>query len=58
MVNGAMKERTTTLELDERGRVTIPQPTRKALGIDGREAIVEATIRYDENENENETGGV
>lgn len=43
-----MATATTTVEMDERGRVTIPQPTRQKLGIDGQERTVEVEVRVDE----------
>lgn len=35
------------MKIDEQGRITVPQPVRQALGIDGQEAIVrvELTVR-------------
>lgn len=32
--------------VDKQGRVTIPQNIRKLLGIDGREALVEFEVRF------------
>lgn len=46
-----MDERTTTVEVDERGRLTIPKPIRKALGIDGEQTTAEITIRVEESSN-------
>lgn len=43
-----MKETTTTVEMDERGRLTLPKPTRKALGVEGSSAVVEVTVRVEE----------
>lgn len=34
----------TTVKIDERGRVTIPQGTRVALGINGEEAWVRLRV--------------
>lgn len=36
---------TVTKKIDERGRVTIPDDAREKLGIEGKEAIVEITLR-------------
>lgn len=40
-----MTEATTTAEMDAQGRVVIPQPVRKKLGIDGERATVELDVR-------------
>lgn len=34
----------TTVEIDEQGRLTVPKPVRRALEIDGTEAVVELEI--------------
>lgn len=34
----------TTVEIDEKGRLTVPKPTREALGIDGEEALIQLEI--------------
>lgn len=34
----------TTLKIDEQGRITVPQPVRQALGVDGKEAIVQVEL--------------
>lgn len=34
----------TTVEIDEQGRLTVPKPVREALGINGTEALVELEI--------------
>ena len=45
-----MVERTTTVNVDEQGRLYIPKPVRQALGIEGKEANVEITVKTDEGE--------
>lgn len=40
----AADQATTTIKMDEQGRVTIPGPTRKILGIDGKEAYLRLDI--------------
>lgn len=45
-------ERTTTVDVNDRGRTTIPQPVRKELGFDGEEATVEITVRYQDDSDE------
>jgi bifunctional DNA-binding transcriptional regulator/antitoxin component of YhaV-PrlF toxin-antitoxin module len=42
-----MTEATTTVTMDERGRIIVPQPAREKLGIDGERATVEVAVRYD-----------
>jgi bifunctional DNA-binding transcriptional regulator/antitoxin component of YhaV-PrlF toxin-antitoxin module len=39
---------TTTVEMDNEGRLTIPKPTRKALGIEGQAAIIQLNIEVRE----------
>jgi bifunctional DNA-binding transcriptional regulator/antitoxin component of YhaV-PrlF toxin-antitoxin module len=39
---------TTTVEMDNEGRLTIPKPTRKALGVEGTEAILRLSIEVRE----------
>lgn len=39
-----MAERTTTVQMDEQGRLYIPKPVRKSLGIDGRTATLEIDV--------------
>jgi len=34
----------TTVEIDEQGRLTIPKPVREAVEIDGKEALIELEI--------------
>jgi AbrB family looped-hinge helix DNA binding protein len=34
----------TTVEIDEQGRLTVPKPVREALEIEGTEALVELEI--------------
>jgi len=44
-----MVERTTTtVTIDERGRMVIPKPARERLGIDGEEVNAEVEVRVDE----------
>jgi len=43
-----MSEATTTVQMDKRGRVVIPQPVRDKLGIDGQNATVELTVKTDD----------
>lgn len=47
-----MGKRTTTVEVDERGRLTIPKPIRNALDIDGERTTAEITIRVEEDDDE------
>ncbi|MCX2819565.1 hypothetical protein EGH25_09415 [Haladaptatus sp. F3-133] len=35
---------TTTVEMDEKGRIVIPQAVRKSLGVDGENAILELEV--------------
>lgn len=35
---------TTTIDIDDRGRGTVPQKARQALGVDGVDATLEVTI--------------
>jgi len=42
-----MVSKTTTVEIDEQGRCTIPVEVRKALGFNGDKEIVEITVHYD-----------
>lgn len=48
-----MREYATVLEVDERGRTSIPPPMRKALGIENKRAIVMAVLSVIKEENEN-----
>ena len=41
-----------TVDVNERGRITIPQPIRKALGFDGEGATIELTVRYEDDSTE------
>lgn len=34
----------TTVEIDEQGRLTIPKPVRRALEIEGEEALIQLEI--------------
>lgn len=34
----------TTVEIDEDGRLTIPKPSRKKLGIDGENALLDLDV--------------
>jgi bifunctional DNA-binding transcriptional regulator/antitoxin component of YhaV-PrlF toxin-antitoxin module len=43
-----MAEKTTTVKMQEDGRVTIPANARKALGINGEERYLEVTIHVEE----------
>lgn len=45
-----MKERTTTVKMDERGRLYVPQPVREALGVEGEEVNVEIVVRVEESD--------
>jgi bifunctional DNA-binding transcriptional regulator/antitoxin component of YhaV-PrlF toxin-antitoxin module len=45
---GCMAEATTTVQMDKRGRVVIPQAARDKLGIDDESATVEIVVRTDE----------
>lgn len=40
-----MAERTTTVQMDEQGRLYVPKPVRESLGVDGERATVEMDIR-------------
>jgi bifunctional DNA-binding transcriptional regulator/antitoxin component of YhaV-PrlF toxin-antitoxin module len=42
---------TTTVEVTHEGRLTIPKPTRKALGIEGQNAILQLDIEVREEVN-------
>lgn len=44
---GCMEERTTTVNMDEQGRLYVPKPVRQALGINGEERTVEITVRVE-----------
>jgi len=35
---------TTTIEMDEKGRIVIPQAVRKSLSVDGENAILELEV--------------
>jgi AbrB family looped-hinge helix DNA binding protein len=39
-----MSELTATVDMDSRGRVVIPKPVRKSLGIDGDSATLEIDV--------------
>ena len=39
---------TTTVTVDEQGRLYLPKPVRTKLGIDGEETVVEVEVRVDE----------
>jgi AbrB family looped-hinge helix DNA binding protein len=43
-----MAERTTTVRVDEQGRLYIPKPIREELGFEGENVNVEITVRYGE----------
>lgn len=43
-----MAKATTTVQMDERGRVVIPQPVRDKLGINGTKTTVEITVKYND----------
>jgi bifunctional DNA-binding transcriptional regulator/antitoxin component of YhaV-PrlF toxin-antitoxin module len=43
-----MVERTTTVQVNEDGRCTIPVEVREALGFNGEETYVEITVEYNE----------
>lgn len=43
-----MAERTTTVQVNEDGRCTIPVEIREALGFNGSETLVEITVKYDD----------
>lgn len=45
-----MRERTTTVKMDERGRLYVPKPVREELGVEGEEVNVEITVRHEEND--------
>jgi AbrB family looped-hinge helix DNA binding protein len=45
---GCMRQRTTTVKVDERGRVYIPKPVREALGFEGEETTVEITVKVED----------
>jgi len=38
------KNATATVQMDKNGRVTIPKPTRKALGIEGEHADLNLSV--------------
>jgi len=38
---------TTTVTIDDQGRLYIPQAVRKKLGIDGEECVVELEVRVE-----------
>lgn len=44
-----MRERTTTVKIDEQGRLYVPKAVREALGIDGDETHVEISVRVEDN---------
>lgn len=41
-----MRERTTTVRVDEDGRLTLPKPLREELGFAGHAANVEIDVRF------------
>ncbi len=41
-------ERTTTVRIDEQGRLYVPKPVREALGIEGESRNIEITIRVED----------
>jgi len=43
-----MQSKTAVVEIDERGRCTIPVEVRKALGFDGEVVLTEVEVYYDE----------
>lgn len=43
-----MGERTTTVKVDEQGRLYIPKPIREELGFEGEEVNVQITVEYEE----------
>lgn len=45
-----MPSATATVRIDGRGRLTIPQPVREKLGIDGDDVYARVTVHVDENE--------
>ena len=47
-IEECMAEATTTVQMDKRGRVVIPQAARDKLGIDNECATVEIVVRTDE----------
>lgn len=49
---------TTTVEMDEKGRLVVPKPARKALEVDGEEAIVEITVQLAEEDTDSWNMGV
>lgn len=49
-----MGERTTTVKVDERGRVYIPKAVRESLGFEGKETYVELTVKYEDDTNDEE----
>lgn len=42
--DGQTGPRNCTVEMDSRGRITIPQPDRKALDIDGERALLDLEV--------------
>jgi DNA-binding transcriptional regulator/RsmH inhibitor MraZ len=44
MLESMRDEMPTQLEIDEKGRITVPRATRKALGIMGKNAILQAKL--------------
>lgn len=43
-----MRERTTTVHIDKKGRLYVPKAVREALDIDGEETTVEISVRVEE----------
>jgi len=39
---------TTTVQMDEEGRVTVPKPTRELLGVESEKAILRLNIEVRE----------
>lgn len=46
-----MREYTTVMEVDERGRMLMPLAMRKALGIENRRALIEIRVTMVDAEN-------
>jgi bifunctional DNA-binding transcriptional regulator/antitoxin component of YhaV-PrlF toxin-antitoxin module len=45
---------TATLQMDRKGRITIPKSTRRALNVDGESADVRVSVEVLERHGENE----
>ncbi len=48
-----MRELTTIIEVDERGRMLLPLAVRKALGIENKKAILNLTVSLLKEEGQN-----